>query len=134
MNVPSSRAPSSTPRGRGFGRVARVAATVQKALAGPVDALVRNELGTLATVTAVEVSPDLRHGLVHLSIYGSPEQALTCVRTLNDRAAELQRVVAGALRTKRTPVLRFKLDEGVARADRITRLLQGTGEGAAPPA
>lgn len=130
MNVPSSRAPSSAPRGRGFGRVARVAATVRKALAGPVDALVQSEMGTLATVTAVDVSPDLRHGLVHLSIYGSPDQALACVRALNDRAAELQQVVAGALRSKRTPVLRFKLDEGVARADRITRLLQGTGEGA----
>jgi len=130
MNASSSHVRSSAPRGRGFGRVARVAATVQKALAGPVDALVQSEMGTLATVTAVEVSPDLRHGVVHLSIYGPPDAARACVRILNDRTAELQEVVARSLRTKRTPVLRFRLDEGVARADRIARLLHGAGEGA----
>jgi ribosome-binding factor A len=123
MSGPSSRGPSEFARKRDFSRVARVGATAQKALAAPVDALVQAAHGVLATVTAVEISPDLRHATVSLSVLGDEALAQACLATVRAQGSALQQRLARSLRTRQTPVLRFVLDASGARADRIHRLL-----------
>ncbi len=108
----------------GFSRLDRVAASVKKALAAPLNDLVRAQSGALASITEVELAPDLRRGTVYLSLYGDALDKSACLRTINASAAELQGELAVALRTKRTPVLHFRLDEAIERGDRIARLLQ----------
>ena len=111
----------------GFSRLDRVAASVKKALAAPLNDLVRAQAGALASITEVELAPDLRRGTVYLSLYGEALDKPACLRTINARAGELQGELALALRTKRTPVLLFRLDEAIERGDRIARLLQTGG-------
>jgi ribosome-binding factor A len=111
-------------RAREFGRLERVNASVKRVLAAPLDAAARAEAGALATITAVSVSPDLRHGTVWLSVYGGPADPDAVLRAIASRAAELQAEVATKLRLKRTPVLAFRLDDALARGDRIARLLR----------
>lgn len=108
----------------GFNRLDRVAASVKKALAAPLNDLVRAQSGALASITEVELTSDLRRGTVHLSLYGEALDKTACMRAINARAAELQGELATALRTKRTPVLLFRLDDAIERGDRIARLLQ----------
>jgi len=117
------------PRTREFSRVDRVGATVQRALAGPLGDIARREGAGLVTVTRVEVSPDLRHATGYLSVYGGDLDAAGFLRVLRPQAHVLQAVLARELRTRRTPVLSFRIDDGIARADRINRLL---GEDAVP--
>lgn len=110
---------------RDFNRVDRVAATLKRALAAPLGTLTSEFQLGLITVTRVQVSPDLRHADVFLSIYSNATPPKDVLKQLKEHTYELQRVVAAELRAKRTPVLRLQLDESIAANDRITRLLGG---------
>ena len=108
---------------REFKRLDRVASTVKKALAEPINELARAQAVGLATITEVEVASDLRYGTVHLSIYG--ERGAEFLRYVNDRAPALQAVLARSLRTRHVPVLTFVADDSIARGDRIAQMLRG---------
>lgn len=113
---------------RDFNRVDRVAATIQRVLATPVADIARAERAGLVSITRVEVSPDLRRAEVHLSVFsGAEDDAATVRAALREHAHELQRVLATELRTRNTPVLAFTLDDTLAQADRIDRLLGNPG-------
>ena len=75
------------------------------------------------TVTGVEVSPDLRHAKVFVSVMGSgPEKAAT-FEGLASTASHLRSRVGRALRLRVAPEIHFREDESVARAARIESLL-----------
>ncbi|MEQ8233307.1 MAG: 30S ribosome-binding factor RbfA [Gammaproteobacteria bacterium] len=112
---------------RDFNRVDRVAATIKRALAAPVTELARARQAGLVSITAVEVSPDLRHAAVYLSVLGEADARSAAVTLMRGHAHELQRVLGAELRTKRTPVLTFVADDTLAAADRIDHLLGNPG-------
>ncbi len=109
-----------------FNRLERVASTVQKILAIPISELARTRAVGLATITAVDLSPDLRRGVVYLSVYGDETDKGDFLNVLASTAHELQTTLARSLRTKRTPVLSFRLDDAIERSARISRLLNPT--------
>ncbi|MCB1747962.1 MAG: 30S ribosome-binding factor RbfA [Gammaproteobacteria bacterium] len=111
------------PRERDFNRIDRVASTVKRALAQPLGELARSAGAGLVTITGVDVSPDLRHARVALSVFDGGGEGDDFVAGLAAHAAALQAVLGRELRTRRTPVLSFERDEAIARADRIQRLL-----------
>lgn len=115
---------------REFSRLDRVASTVKKALAEPINALARAQGTPLATVTEVDLAPDLRRGTVYLSVYGDAPDAF--LRYVNERAVSLQGVLAHALRTRHVPVLSFRADHSIERGDRIARMLRGDAAADAP--
>jgi ribosome-binding factor A len=75
------------------------------------------------TVTFVEVSPDMRHAKVHVSIMGDEAKQLLAVRGLQNAAGFLQQKIARRIDTRYTPRLRFVLDPGVKHALEISRIL-----------
>lgn len=77
----------------------------------------------LVTITHVEVDPDLRHAWVEFSSLGEGEDE--ALEALAEHRARLQRAIASQARMKRTPELRFRLDDVIERAARIERLLHG---------
>ena len=111
---------------REFSRLDRVASTVQRILAAPVGELARNHGVGLATITGVELSPDLRRGTVYLSVYADQSAQEDFLKYLAQRSSKLQTQLARSLTTKRTPVLSFRSDEGAERSDRINRLLRSS--------
>lgn len=113
---------------RDFNRVDRVAATIKRVLATPVADIARAACAGLVSITRVEVSPDLRRAEVYLSVFSGADESAAGVRALlREHAHELQRVLASELRSKNTPVLGFSLDDTLAQADRIDRLLGNPG-------
>ena len=115
---------------REFSRLDRVASTVKKSLAEPINELARAQSAGLATITEVVVAPDLCRGTVYLSVYG--DRGAEFLRFVNEQAAALQAVLAQSLRTRRVPVLTFRPDDSIARGDRISQFLRrpagGTSE------
>jgi ribosome-binding factor A len=79
----------------------------------------------LVTVTAVEMTRDLRHASVYVSVMGTDEQRTSTLEGLASTAAHLRSRVGRALRLQFAPEIVFKLDESVARAARIEHLLAG---------
>src|SRR5215210_8023277 len=77
----------------------------------------------LVTVTAVEVSRDLRHAKVFVSVLGSESQRAATYEGLGGVAAHLRGRVGRALRLRVAPEIEFRNDESVAHAAHIEQLL-----------
>ena len=77
----------------------------------------------IVTVTAVEVSRDLRHAKVFVSVLGSESQRAATFDGLGGVAAHLRGRVGRALRLRVAPEIEFRNDESVAHAAKIEQLL-----------
>lgn len=86
------------------------------------------------TITDVEVSPDLRHADVWVSVIGSAPERKQTLRALS-HAMPFVRGRLGKLRLKRIPELHVKEDDSAERGTRVLAILddleQG-GEGEVP--
>jgi ribosome-binding factor A len=77
----------------------------------------------LVTVTAVEVSRDLRHAKVFVSVLGSDSQRSATFEGLEAVAGHLRGRVGRALRLRVAPEFEFRNDESIAHAAHIEQLL-----------
>jgi ribosome-binding factor A len=75
------------------------------------------------TVTGVEMTRDLRHANIFVSIMGTDEERASTIEGLDSVASHLRARLGKVVRLRNTPDLHFKLDESVARASRIEQLL-----------
>lgn len=76
------------------------------------------------TVTYVEVSDDLRHAKVHVSVMGDETQQRLCLRGLQSAAGFLQSRIAERIDMRYTPRITFLLDQGVKRSIEIASILR----------
>ena len=96
----------------------------------------------LVTVTGVEITRDLRHAKVFVSVLGSDSQRAATFEGLDNVASHLRGRVGRALRLRVAPEIEFRNDESVAHAAHIEQLLAGVRKDlppepsapAAPPA
>ena len=77
------------------------------------------------TVTGVELTNDLRHAKVFVSVMGSESEKQATFEGLASTASHLRSRVARALQLRVAPEFQFKEDDSVARAARIESLLAG---------
>ena len=77
----------------------------------------------LVTVTGVEVTRDLRHAKVFVSVLGSDSQRAATFDGLDGVAAHLRGRVGRALRLRVAPEIEFRNDDSVAHAAKIEQLL-----------
>ena len=75
------------------------------------------------TVTAVEVSGDMRQAKVHVSIMGDETKQNLALRGLQNASGFLQAKIAKRIDTRYTPRLRFHLDQGVKHSIEVSRIL-----------
>ena len=75
------------------------------------------------TVTYVEVSPDLRHAKVHVSVMGDETHQRLSLRGLQSAAGFLQAKIAERIEIRYTPRLNFLLDQGVKRSLEVAQIL-----------
>jgi ribosome-binding factor A len=76
------------------------------------------------TVTYVEVSADLRHAKVHVSVMGDEARQNLTLRGLQSAAGFLQSKIAKGIEIRYTPKLTFLLDQGVKQSIEVARILQ----------
>ena len=75
------------------------------------------------TVTGVEVTPDLRHARVFVSVMGSESEKKATFDGLASTTSHLRSRVGRALRLRVAPEFQFREDDSIARAARIELLL-----------
>lgn len=85
------------------------------------------------TVTQVEVSADLRHARVWVSVRGDEAAAARVLGFLHRHRGRLQDHCHRRVRLKYTPVFRFERDMAIERGDRVLALLAGLEATPAPP-
>jgi ribosome-binding factor A len=76
------------------------------------------------TVTGVEVSADLSHATVSVSVMGSDEEKVKSLEGLTSAARFLRSALSRDLRLRTSPELHFRLDRGLEHAQRIDRVLK----------
>jgi len=77
----------------------------------------------LVTVTGVEITRDLRHARVFVSVFGSDSQRSATFEGLDNVATHLRGRVGRALRLRVAPEIKFVNDESIAHAAHIESLL-----------
>ena len=111
-------------------RPERVAEAIRQTVAAFLTGSVRDPRVGFVTVTAVEVSADLTHARVRVSVMGSDEDKAKSLEGLTSASRFLRAQLAKELPLRVTPELRFELDRGLEHAQQIDRLLRGLKEGA----
>ena len=100
-----------------------------------VNELIRRELSelinrevtfqaALVTVQQVDITPDLKHAHVFVSVIGSEAEAKAAMAKLHDSRTTLQHLLSKRVVLKFTPHLHFKLDESIERGTRIINILE----------
>ncbi len=85
----------------------------------------------LVTVTGVDITRDLRHAKVFVSVMGSDSERAATFDGLGSLAPHLRSRLARSLRLRVAPDIVFKPDDSIARAARIETLLNQVREGKA---
>jgi len=76
------------------------------------------------TVTGVEVSPDLSHANVRVSVMGTDEEKARSLEGLASAARFLRAQLSKELNLRTSPELHFHLDRGIEHAQHIDRVLK----------
>lgn len=77
----------------------------------------------MVTVTAVDMTRDLRQAKIFVSVLGTDTERAATFDALASLTNHLRSRIARALQLRVAPEISFKLDESVARAARIEALL-----------
>ena len=116
---------------REFNRAARLGSQIRRDLAGLLQREIADPRLASVTISEVEVARDLACARVHVQM--SPgEDHEESLRALRRAARYLRTRLAGRLRIRNVPELRFEHDRSPETASRIERLLAGP-EGADGP-
>jgi ribosome-binding factor A len=77
----------------------------------------------LVTITAVEVTRDLRHARLFISVMGTDSERAATLEALESMKGHLRTRLSKSMTLRVAPDISFKVDESVARAARIESLL-----------
>ncbi len=113
-------------------RLARIAEVIREVASETILFELQDPRVRMTTVTRVEVSGDLQHAKVYVSVMGTEAQQKLTLRTLQHAAGFVQSRLGKRLQTRFLPVLTFVLDQGVKNSLEITRLInEALGDSAA---
>jgi ribosome-binding factor A len=115
-----------------FSRPRRVAEQIKREIAPLLQRFAQDERLGLLTVTAVDVTADLRDARVFVTHLGSGATHAELISRLNADSGRYRRHLAKALRLRATPSLAFLFDESTERSARIAALLDRTRAPGAP--
>ncbi len=104
-------------------RLARVAEVVREVAAETILHEMRDPRVKNVTVTRAEVSGDLQHAKVYVSIMGSERDEKICLHGLQRAAGFVQSRLGDRMRTRYIPTIQFVLDKGVKNSIEVARLI-----------
>ena len=94
---------------------------------------VRDPRVGLATITAVQTSPELDHAKVYITALGDEAEREEILVGLRSAAPFIRRELGKSLQMRRIPELHFEIDRVLAEAMRIEQLLREALPPDAPP-
>lgn len=106
-------------------RVARVASLIKREISQMLMSEIKDDrVGAgMVSVTDVDVSGDLQHAKVFVSIYGTEEARAETMAGLEAATKFVRREIGQRVRLRRTPEILFREDRGVERGTRVLSLI-----------
>ena len=108
---------------REFPRTRRVGEQLQRELAGLVHEEIKDPRLGMVSISGVEVSTDLAHAKVFVSVLGDAATADLSIQVLNNAAGFLRRKLGARMRLRTVPRLRFLYDRSLAEGARMDALI-----------
>jgi ribosome-binding factor A len=105
-------------------RIERINALIRKELSELIQHQLRDpRLDSFVTITEVATSPDLQHAKIFVSGISGKKEEQKVLEALSSAAGFLRTELAGRVRLRRIPELRFTWDDSIEHGDRILRLI-----------
>lgn len=107
-------------------RVARIASLIKREVGQMLmqNGIKDDRVGTgMVSVTEVEVSKDLQHVQVFVSIYGTPAAQAETMAGLEAATKWVRREIGQRVRLRRTPEISFHQDDSLERGVRMVALI-----------
>lgn len=84
---------------------------------------------SLLSVTGVEISRDIRHAKIFVSVFGDEEQKKNALEALSSAKGFIRSEVGRRIRLRHAPELTFHLDTSISYGAHINRLLNELNKG-----
>lgn len=107
-------------------RLLRINILIQEKLGQIINREIELPPGTIATITRVTTSDDLKYSTIYISVLPL-EQARPVMSILINEVKNLQGLLAGEIDLRSTPRLRFSIDDQEEKAAQLDRLLDNLG-------
>ncbi len=105
-------------------RPERLAEAIKK----EISELLREELKDprigFVTITAVEVSKDLRYANIFASVLGEPQEQKAAIAALQKAQGFIRGELGKRIRLRYTPEITFKLDRSISQGSRLIALME----------
>jgi ribosome-binding factor A len=108
-------------------RVQRVREAIKQEASDIIQQMKDPRIG-FVTVTDAEVSRDLRHVKIFISVLGDEETKRTSLEGLERATGYIRSEIGQRIRLRHTPEIIFRWDESIERGARISQLLQDLKE------
>jgi ribosome-binding factor A len=109
-------------------RLARVNEVIREVAASTILFELKDPRVKNVTVTRAEVSADLQHAKVYVSVMGSEKEQQLTMHGLKSAAGFVQAKLADRLTTRYVPHITFVLDEGIKKSIEVSRLIREAQE------
>lgn len=106
-------------------RVARVASMIKREVSQMLMSDIKDDrVGAgMVSVTDVDVSGDLQHAKIFVSIYGTEEARIETMAGLHAATKYVRSALGQRIRLRRTPEILFREDRSVERGTRVLSLI-----------
>jgi ribosome-binding factor A len=101
----------------------QVASILQEELSLIIQRELKDPRLGFASITRVDVSPDIRYARVFVSVFGSVDEQESTIEALNHARGYIRKLVGPRLTLRFIPNFSFVLDNSMEHAERIARLL-----------
>ena len=108
---------------REFPRTRRVGEQIQRELADLIRSELKDPRLGMVSISAVQVSRDLGHAKVYVSVLGSEEQSSESVKVLKHAAGFLRHKLGKLMHIRVIPELHFFLDRSLEEGARLGALI-----------
>lgn len=106
-----------------FSRTLRVGEQIRRELAVLIQQEMKDPRVGMVTVTAVDISPDMAHAKVHVTLLDDDHDIDECISALNRAASFLRRALGKRVQLRVLPSLRFYYDASVERGSALSALI-----------
>ncbi len=108
---------------KSYSRVSRVNHLIQEVLAEEIELIDDDDL-VMTTITGCDVSPDLRHAKVFISVLGDDKHRDRALSALQNNKGRLKRAMSKSTRLKFLPDLHFLIDPSIDIGFKIEKIIQ----------
>lgn len=102
----------------------RINGEVHKELSKVISQEIKDpRIDPMTSVIDVEVTPDLKHAKVYISVYGDEEKKMATLEGLRSATPFIRKHLASTINLRNTPELTFLMDESIEYGVNMSKLI-----------